>query len=165
MAHSKRILVPERMIFLTARLEDRGSDLLIRELDLLRNSVRACMSRRPFQIDTAVILPDHLHMIWQMPDGDEKYISRWRQIQSTFARHLPFAKTGESGTGRPRVWQRRIWSQPIANASEWQRLRDYAFDAPVRAGLVPRAEDWQARSGRDEAPAKSRALSGEASAA
>jgi len=46
-------------------------------------------ARHPFTIDAAVILPDHLHMIWTLPEDDEDCALGWRLIKSAFSRGLP----------------------------------------------------------------------------
>jgi putative transposase len=39
------------------------SDLLIREIDLLRETVRATKTRHPFHIDAWVVLPEYMHCL------------------------------------------------------------------------------------------------------
>ena len=56
--------------FFTVNLQDRRSDLLVREADTLRNAVRATRARHPFHIDAWVVLPDHMHCLWTLPPGD-----------------------------------------------------------------------------------------------
>jgi putative transposase len=53
-------------------------------IDLLRESFRYVMQRHPFEIDAAVILPEHLHFIWTLPEGDSDYSMRWRLIKTFF---------------------------------------------------------------------------------
>jgi putative transposase len=36
-----------------------------------------------------VTLPDHLHAIWTLPDGDADFATRWRPIESDFSHGLP----------------------------------------------------------------------------
>ncbi|MDR4516466.1 MAG: hypothetical protein MRK00_03635 [Nitrosomonas sp.] len=35
---------------------------------MLRKAVRAFKQRHPFYIDAFVVLPDHLHAIWSLPE-------------------------------------------------------------------------------------------------
>lgn len=72
--------------FFTVTLRDRSSDVLVRHVDLLRGAFRAVRAERRFTIDAIVILPDHLHTIWTLPDGDADYSGRWRAIKSHFTR-------------------------------------------------------------------------------
>jgi REP element-mobilizing transposase RayT len=53
-------------------------------MNLLRRSFWYAMQRHPFAIDAAVILPEHLHCIWTLPQGDSDYSLRWRLIKSFF---------------------------------------------------------------------------------
>ncbi|MBC7142800.1 MAG: transposase [Rhodobacteraceae bacterium] len=145
MSRYRRLVVPGGTYFFTVRLEDRSSDLLVREVALLRDSVRLCRRCWPFAIDVAVILPDHLHMIWTLPHDDGDFSRRWRLIKSTFSRHVEAparrsrskAERGEKG-----IWQRRFWEHRIRDAADFAAHRGFALTAPVRAGLVARPQDW-----------------------
>jgi putative transposase len=72
--------LPGACVFFTVALADRGSDLLLREIDILRAAVRVTKAKRPFRINAWVVLPDHLHCIWTLPEGDTDFSGRWRQI-------------------------------------------------------------------------------------
>jgi putative transposase len=37
--------------------------------------------RRPFLIDAWVLLPDHLHCVWILPQGDTDFSTRWMMIK------------------------------------------------------------------------------------
>jgi len=43
----------------------------------------------PFDIGAWVVLPDHLHCIWTLPEGDADFSTRWRLIKTAFATALP----------------------------------------------------------------------------
>jgi len=51
---------------------------------LLREAFHSVQLNHPFKIEAAVILPDHLHMLWHLPEGDSDYSTRWRLIKSHF---------------------------------------------------------------------------------
>jgi putative transposase len=72
--------------FFTVTLRDRSSDVLVRHVGLLRDAFRSVRTERPFTIDAIVILPDHLHAMWTLPEGDADYSGRWRAIKSRFTR-------------------------------------------------------------------------------
>ncbi|MDF0494401.1 hypothetical protein [Bradyrhizobium yuanmingense] len=38
-------------------------------LEALRAAFRETSQRHPFKIGTIVVLPDHLHAVWTLPDG------------------------------------------------------------------------------------------------
>ncbi|MGZ8250645.1 MAG: hypothetical protein ACXWUF_21700 [Methylomagnum sp.] len=57
--------------FFTVNLLQRhGNRLLVREIDLLRVTVRNVRDRYPFHVDAWVVLPEHLHCVWTLPPGD-----------------------------------------------------------------------------------------------
>ena len=35
------------------------------------------MAKHPFTIDVFILLPDHLHCLWTLPDGDRDFSKRW----------------------------------------------------------------------------------------
>ena len=55
----------------------------------LRAAFKTVMQKRPFIIDAAVVLPDHLHFIWTLPEHDSDYSTRWRLIKSAFTKQFP----------------------------------------------------------------------------
>jgi putative transposase len=53
---------------------------------LLKEAFRAVIDGHPFIIDAIVVLPDHLHCMWTLPDSDNEFPTRWRLIKSAFSR-------------------------------------------------------------------------------
>jgi len=47
----------------------------------LREAIVSVRQTLPFRIDGWVLLPDHLHAIWTLPDGDADFSNRWRLIK------------------------------------------------------------------------------------
>jgi hypothetical protein len=60
MTNYTRHYVPGGTYFFTARLQNPASDLLVSQIDLLRDATRICMKRWPFKIVGAVVLPNDL---------------------------------------------------------------------------------------------------------
>jgi putative transposase len=52
----------------------------------LRQAVITSRKGAPFGIDAWVLLPDHLHCVWTLPEGDKDYPRRWNVIKTTFSR-------------------------------------------------------------------------------
>src|SRR5262249_7236823 len=48
---------------------------------LLREAFQVVRAKRPFVIVATVLLPDHLHCVWTLPEGDAQYSTRWRRIK------------------------------------------------------------------------------------
>ena len=149
-------------VFFTVTLAHRGSDLLIREIELLREATRQTKSERPFEIDAWVVLPDHLHCVWTLPEGDADYSTRWGAIKSRFTRalrdtgrsyptELPVVQNGRSAGLKPglrhhkretAIWQRRFWEHHIRDDRDYCNHVEYCWHNPVRHGLVDCPEDW-----------------------
>jgi putative transposase len=145
MSNNRRLLVPGGTYFFTVRLQDQTSDVLISHIDLLRDATRLCRSRWPFAIDAAVILPNKLHMIWTLPEGDADFSKRWRMIKTGFSRHAPVpahvppshARRGEKG-----IWQRRFWEHLIRDNEDLALHMHLIRSAPIHAGLARKPSDW-----------------------
>jgi putative transposase len=72
----------------------------VQTIELLRRSFRYAMQRHPFEIDAAVILPEHLHCIWTLLEGDADYSMRWRLIKSGFSRQCDREVQGDISASR-----------------------------------------------------------------
>ena len=77
MTEYRRAYVAGATWFFTVNLAERqGNPLLVENIDLLRQVFRKVKDGHPFEIDAVVVLPDHLHCIWTLPDGDADYTAR-----------------------------------------------------------------------------------------
>lgn len=89
MPNYRRVWVPGGTYFFTVNLFKRGdNDLLVRHIDILRHAVDRVRQRYPFVIHAWVVLPDHLHCVIQLPEGDRDFAIRWRYIKGAFSRAL-----------------------------------------------------------------------------
>ena len=73
--------------FFTVVTENR-EPLLIENIERLRAAFRLCLSRYPFEIEAIVVLPDHLHTVWRLPEGDADFSKRWMVIKRKFSAGL-----------------------------------------------------------------------------
>jgi putative transposase len=145
MPNYRRRRVPGATYFFTVNLFDRRSDLLVTRIDLLRHPVRMTRQRYPFHIDAWVVLSDHIHCLWTLPEGDSDFPRRWRDIKMTFSKSLPttehrsavMLRRGERG-----IWQRRYWEHTIRDDPDYATHMDYIHFNPVKHGLVETAADW-----------------------
>src|SRR5438552_8536202 len=92
MANYRRNFMPGGSYFFTVNLAERRPALLTDHIDALRAAFRQVRARHPFAVEAAVVLPDHLHAIWTLPDGDADFATRWRLIKSGFSRALPLGE-------------------------------------------------------------------------
>jgi putative transposase len=84
MVRYRRNFVAGGTFFFTVTLADRASQVLTDHIVALRTSIRQTRSSHPFAIDAVAVLPDHLHMMMTLPDGDADYSNRWRLIKRRF---------------------------------------------------------------------------------
>ncbi|MFO1129451.1 MAG: transposase [Rhodospirillales bacterium] len=112
---------------------------------MLRSVIRDVRRQRPFIIDAAVVLPDHLHTVWTLPGGDADFSGGWRAIKAGFSRALvrrglPLARDRR---GEYDLWQRRFWEHLVRDDEDFVRHVDYIHHNPVKHGLVADPIDWR----------------------
>jgi len=119
---------------------------------LLQDVTRLVRIDHPFEIDAQVVLPDHLHALWTLPEGDADFSTRWMLIKSNFSRRLirrlrkvaPLDMPGNARTTRRErtVWQGRFWEHLIRDDDDFARHIEYVHYNPVKHGLVRAPIDW-----------------------
>src|SRR5689334_1959829 len=109
MVRYRRNFVPGGTYFFTVTLADRSSCALLDHIDALRAAFRITRRERPFTIDAIVILPEHLHAIWTLPQGDADFSGRWKRIKAHFTHSLVAAgaPVARRRNGEFVLWQRR----------------------------------------------------------
>lgn len=156
MPQYRRLHIPGACVFVTLTLQDRSSDLLVRHVELLRQAVRETRAERWFGIDCWVVLPDHMHCLWRLPDGDTDYSTRVGAIKARFSMSVrragftpPLPKTLPDGgvnpalrKGQVGIWQKRFWEHHIRDQRDWTIHRQYCWMNPVKHGFVDEPEDW-----------------------
>ncbi|HWC94587.1 MAG TPA: transposase, partial [Pseudolabrys sp.] len=107
----RRATIDGGTFFFTVTLADRSSDLLVREIGRLRTVYHRVQKERPFETLAICILPDHLHALWSLPQGDRDFPTRWNLIKGLFSRVLPsVARSASKIANREKgLWQRRYW--------------------------------------------------------
>jgi len=106
------------------------------------------MQRHPFKIDAFVLLPDHLHCIWSLPQGDDNFSTRWRLVKSYFSRRCESQYQGNISASREKkreqaIWQRRFWEHVIRDDKDFVNHVQYIHYNPVKHGLVRAPKDWE----------------------
>jgi len=144
MVNYRRNKIKGGSYFFTVTLRDRRSKLLTDHVNLLGNAMRKARKENPYQTKAIVILPDHLHAIWQLPEEDADYSTRWRKIKSYFTKEIIKAdiKINKNHHGEYDIWQRRFWEHTIRNELDLIRHIDYIHFNPVKHGLVKEVRDW-----------------------
>ncbi|MFA5959541.1 MAG: transposase [Tatlockia sp.] len=130
--------------FFTLTLQDRNSNLLTNYINALGHAFRRARKNNPFLTKAIVVLPEHLHAIWELPEGDEDYSTRWRQIKTYFLQDIlqlgePFLKNARN---EYTLWQRRFWEHRIRNETDFFHHVNYIHYNPVKHKLVQKVVDW-----------------------
>jgi len=146
MTNYRRIHTPGATWFFTVNLAERNNNaLLVDRIDQLRQAFRYVKKRRPFLINAAVVMPDHLHCIWTLPAGDPDYSTRWNLLKGHFSRSIDKDERVSASRMRKRergLWQRRFWAHLITDQNDFNRHIDYIHWNPVKHGLVEQVSDW-----------------------
>jgi Transposase and inactivated derivatives len=139
----RRFYQPGARYFFTV-VTDGRQPLLIDHIERLRDAFRLGMSRQPFAVEAIVVLPDHLHTIWRLPEGDADFSTRWMIIKRKFSAGIPMGRIRPSQCAKRErgIWQRRFWEHYLRDEADWQRHVDYIHYNPVKHGYVARAGDW-----------------------
>jgi len=116
---------------------------------ILRDAFSATNIVHPFKTVAVCLLPDHLHCIWKLPEGDSDYSTRWKEIKRKFSlEYLKEVGTGEERNasrqkqGEAAIWQRRFWEHFIDGESDFENHLDYIYYNPVKHKYVTRPGDW-----------------------
>ena len=150
MPNYRRIYIPGSTVFLTwvtyrrTRLFHQS-----RNVTLLRQAVRQTKTEAPFDIVAAAILPEHIHFIWRLPDGDSNYSRRVGRIKVLFTRALRGKNAQLENITQSRrkhresnVWHRRFWERTVRSERELTGYLDYIHLNPVKHGLVRCPHLW-----------------------
>ncbi len=125
---------------------------------MLRKAIADVRRTHPFEIVAWVLLPDHTHCIWKLPEGDNDYSKRWGMIKAGFTRRihklindgitikgmLPSDTRSKSQKQRHEglIWQRRFWEHQIRDENDFNHHCDYIHFNPVKHGLVKTPTQW-----------------------
>jgi REP-associated tyrosine transposase len=140
----RRNRIPGGTYFFTVTLADRSATTLVDHIGHLRAAVRGVRVKHPFTLCAMVVLPDHLHAVLRLPEGDDRYSMRWRMIKADFTGRLrkQGIKFGDRGNGERDLWARRFWEHTIRDHQSLARRIDYLHFNPVKHGYVQRVADW-----------------------
>jgi len=117
--------------------------------NLLHSAWVNVRKKHPFQVDAICLLPEHIHCIWTLPEGDADYSMRWKEIKRIFTHEYldQIGPVGIRNASRQKreeaaIWQRRFWEHTLRDEQDFNRHLDYIHYNPVKHGLVKKAQDW-----------------------
>lgn len=149
-----RMRRPGGTFFFTVTLADRGSCLLVDRIDTLRAAYEEVLAEHPFRTEAIVVMPDHLHAVWTLPESDTDYSTRWKKIKTRFSKDVlrgglngglaPTLRVSASkrAKGEVGIWQRRFWEHTIRDETDFAGCVQYCHFNPVKHRVVACPEDW-----------------------
>jgi len=95
-----------------------------------------------------VVMPDHIHAVWTLPENNRDFAIRWSLIKSGFTRQCEDSCRGVANASRivrkeQAVWQHRFWEHQIRNEDDFIRHIEYIHYNPVKHGYVKAPAEWQ----------------------
>jgi putative transposase len=98
--------------------------------------LRRASARVPVRLLGYCLMPNHFHLVpWPRRDGDLSAWVGWLLTAHVRAYQRRYRRSGH-------VWQGRFRAFPIQEDEHLLAVLRYVERNPLRAGLVPRAEDW-----------------------
>ena len=140
MSRLLRYFAPDQTCFVTA-VTARRERLLVDNMDLLQEALRAARRRSRFSLLAWVVLPDHTHALLRNPSGDTDRIVQ--RVKLSFSLKLR-RRLGRSGP----FWQHRYCDHIIRSDEDLKRHLDYIHYNPVKHELVSRPLEWSLSSYR-----------------
>ena len=115
-----------------------------------RNISNEVRDELPFKEIACVILHDHIHSIWKLPDSAHDFSKRWgiikRRVSLDCAEHYKkdyLINASKKKHRESTIWQRRFWEHQIRDQNDLNRHIDYIHYNPVKHGLCKRPAEWQ----------------------
>lgn len=104
----------------------------------------------PFKTIAVCLMPDHIHCLWKLPEGDADYSTRWNRIKGFFSKKYlkEVGKVAELSSLQSKrreagIWQRRFWEHTIQDGDDLDAHLDYIHYNPVKHGFVDKPVDWK----------------------
>lgn len=154
------------MFFLTIVTHERRQVLANDEtVNDLREIVQFVQRDRPFDLLAHVVMPDHVHWLMQLPEGDTDYSFRVGRVKALFTKRYrarivngvshakanggqcpPYPDASVSlSRSKHRdsdVWQRRFWEHTIRNEDDFKKHVDYIHFNPVKHEVATCPHAW-----------------------
>ena len=81
---------------------------------MLRESIDKVRTSYPFSIEAWVLLPDHMHCIWRLPEGDSDYSIRWALIKKEFTnRAKTWLSLPDPTASRKKYREAMVWEMGV----------------------------------------------------
>ena len=148
----KRLFVENGIIFITF-VTSKRRNILIENVDILRNSFIKTKKNFVFEIIAICILPNHVHMIIK-PKNIKEYPLIVKAIKSDFSKNIDIStikdyKISESKKQKNEkdIWQRRYYEHTIRDIDDLNKHIDYIhYNSTKHLKIAPK--NWKYSSFR-----------------
>lgn len=120
-----------------------------RARDFLHRCIQDVQKSHSFDMLATVLLPDHIHCIWKLPEEDSDSSIRWSIIKRKFSKIWLSSGGKEVRVSKSRkqhnefgIWQRRFWEHAIRDEEDFARHVNYIHFNPVKHGYVKCPHQW-----------------------
>ena len=115
------------------------------KLDLLHSKIRQVQRSKPFDLLAYCLLPDHIHLLIELPEEDCNFSIRMREIKRLTTLWM---KRETLGNVDP-IWQDKYWEHTIRDEKDLQTHFDYIHYNPIKHGLTETYDSWEWSSFKD----------------
>lgn len=142
--HYKRFFVQNSMVFITIVSYNR-QQILLDNIDLIKNSLRYAKAKYDFKIIAIVILKDHLHLILELNNNND-YPNIVKYFKTYFSRHIDMPNNdltdGKKHKREKGIWQSRYWAHLILDENDLYKHIDYIHYNPMKHYNIS-PKDWE----------------------
>ena len=103
--------------------------------EIVVNTLQAAEQRELCKLHAFVVMPNHVHVLIE-PWRELRRITKWIKGTSAVQINRALNKTGQ------RLWQDESFDHWIRNSAQFERVRAYIENNPVKAGLARSATEW-----------------------
>ena len=150
MSEYKRYYVPGGTYFFTVVTYKRHPFFKSKvAIDLLRQSWLDVRAELPFTNIASVLLPDHFHCLWSLPQGVDDFSTRIKRIKDGFTEawlasggyEVPVTES-QKKNGNRGIWHPRFWEHWIRDTEDLENHLDYIHYNPTKHGYQLRPANW-----------------------
>jgi putative transposase len=107
--------------------------------EVLFKAIKRVQMRKPFELLAYCIMPDHWHLLLSLPEGDDSFSQKIREIK----RLTTFTLRKSMGVPDLVIWQDRFWEHTIRDENDLTNCFNYIHYNPVHHQLVELPEQWK----------------------
>ena len=146
----RRFFLPGGTFFFTVVTHRRRPFLCQPEArHCLRTAIEKTRYVRPFETLAFVLLGEHFHCMWRLPDGDADFSTRMSCIKRLFTQSWLANDGYEIGVSTARrehrergIWQKRFWEHTIRDEEDLMRHVNYIHYNPVKHEVARCPHEW-----------------------